>query len=289
MEYLQICAEVGIYPYDVPNLSPDQACLATECRKGGNLPVIKKLISKNGLVPGTEAMRASCTLKQNIQTVKYLVSKGGVIDLKCLENIIGTIGNRTLDYVFFEFKQTYNKNDNDLPDTNLPDTSHDNIIELESNDDDVVQDTEKIHNNIELEKKEDNCLNKIQTIVTKIPNEFNFSNSVYNRIPQNICKLLMLGEKNSEIDYIDFRFKLLEYANNNSMINDKRIHLKDPITFNGQETITLSEVNEWAYSLLHNNENITILDVDDTVRKPVRKRVKKIVTQKKMIKKDMED
>jgi hypothetical protein len=99
----------------------------------------------------------------------------------------------------------------------------------------------------------------------------------------------MLGEKNSEIDYIDFRFKLLEYANNNSMIHDKLIHLKDPITFNGQETITLSEVNEWVYSLLHNNENITILDVDDTVRKPVRKRVKKIVTQKKVIKQDMED
>lgn len=105
--YLHICSEVGMYPYKTKDISPDITCLINECKKAGNLAHIKKVIAVNNLTPDSDCMREACKHRNNLQTIKYLVSKGGRIDSECMKNIIATMRNRNLSYIFDEFN-TYN-------------------------------------------------------------------------------------------------------------------------------------------------------------------------------------
>lgn len=103
--YLHICSDVGLYPYKTKDIAPDITCLTNECKKAGNLSNIKKVLTINKLTPNTDCMHEACKHRNNVQTIKYLVSKGGSIDFECLENIIGTMYNKNLTYIFAEFKK----------------------------------------------------------------------------------------------------------------------------------------------------------------------------------------
>ena len=108
ISYLQICAEIGLYPYKTPDLSPDLSCLIVECKKVGNLTNIKKLINEYKLVPDAACMQAASKHRSNIQTLKFLVEKGGIIDIDCFKNTIRTFGNKVLNFYICEFERHNN-------------------------------------------------------------------------------------------------------------------------------------------------------------------------------------
>jgi hypothetical protein len=105
-EYFKICADVGIYPYKV-NIQPDVSCLEIECKKTGNMTKIKSFLTENkNVVPNSVCLQNACK-RQNMAVLKFLISKGAKVDIKCLEQIIQDVGNRTLNYIFEEFMKNH--------------------------------------------------------------------------------------------------------------------------------------------------------------------------------------
>lgn len=103
--YLHICSEIGMYPYKTKDISPDMTCLTNECKKPGNLALIKKIVNNNKLTPDETCMREACKHTGNLQTLKFLNSKGGRIDFECLKNVIDVQQIKTLTYVLEEFEK----------------------------------------------------------------------------------------------------------------------------------------------------------------------------------------
>jgi hypothetical protein len=103
--YLHICSEIGMYPYKTSDVSPDITCLLNECKKPGNLSNIKKVTNDNKLTPSAACVQEACKHRANVQTLKFLISKGGRVDFNCLKNIIGTLYNKTLNFVLEEYEK----------------------------------------------------------------------------------------------------------------------------------------------------------------------------------------
>jgi hypothetical protein len=107
-KFMELCSEVSFYPY-VLDVKPSITCLVKECSKAGNLTGVKQMV-KMGLVPTNECIEKACSLKNNIATIKYLTSQGASINLECVKNIVKSVGNRTLDYIFAEYMNSLDPN-----------------------------------------------------------------------------------------------------------------------------------------------------------------------------------
>lgn len=286
--YLHICSEIGMYPYDNVEIKPDLKCLENECAKSGNLPQIKMLINTYKLVPNHACMRAACSHKNNIQTVKFLVSKGGKIDFQCLEKIMEQVYNRTMSFVLEEYKKanptkvadeyagdkkvvksnvkkvskkkskvakTVQKADSDeSEDDKLSDSdeSVDQIVkeidEEDDNDNESVKENSKQKDN----EPEQDSEPEEPKFVSAIPADFDLRSSVYQYIPLKLRKTLKLTvKKHKDVNYVDFRRLMLEHLNKQKLFGDEgAINLKDPFLYNGENQITVNDLNEWTYSLL---------------------------------------
>ena len=224
MSYLYICYEIGTFPYGTKNLMPDLKCLAIECKKKGLLSNIKKLVNTYKLIPDSECMIGACMHSSNLQTIKYLISKGGKVDLNCLKSLVILANNKTLTYIFEEYEKN-NKS----------------IINVSN----VVKDIKQERTETQI-KKEDKNNDEIQII-----NSISLNN-IYNNIPLDICKLLKLKTRHN-INYIDFRNKMIEYLNANNLINETVCILKEPFLYNGSDKIKFNKINDWICFLLKNN------------------------------------
>lgn len=104
-KFLEECTKIGYHPYSNLGVKPTMNCLYTECRRVGNLPIIKKLIAQ-GLKPDVECLKQACDNKTNIQNIKYLVEVQGIEpNLACLKQIAKHIGNTTLTYLLSHFPE----------------------------------------------------------------------------------------------------------------------------------------------------------------------------------------
>ena len=110
-KFMEICAEVGYYPYNLDGIKPTLKCLQKECGKSmaGSLATIKNIINKDGVEPDVICLQNACSHKNNIQLIHFLISKGVSPDIKCLKNIAGILGNRTLTIVLDEYEKSLNK------------------------------------------------------------------------------------------------------------------------------------------------------------------------------------
>lgn len=119
-------------------------------------------------------------------------------------------------------------------------------------------------------------------IQSKIPDDFSYTECIYNKIPVQIRKLLNITDKN--INYLFFRKKVLEYVKNNNMMTSDSNEITDlvePLLFNGSTTVSFDELNEWMYSLL-SSEIIVVKKVhvpikiikDKTIEPKIEKTIK---------------
>jgi hypothetical protein len=125
-KFMEICSDVSFYPYKVDGLKPTTTCLQNECKKAGNLTIIKDLV-KRGIKPDIQCLRHACKHKSNIQTIKFLIEKGNLIpDIECLKSIISTISNRTLTYIgdLYTKSVTTSKQYNELKKLDEPNVSN---------------------------------------------------------------------------------------------------------------------------------------------------------------------
>lgn len=408
--YLHICSEIGMYPYKTKDISPDLTCLANECKKTGNLTNIKKVTNDNKLTPDSDCMHEACKHKSNLQTLKFLVLKGGRVDFECLKNIIGTLYNRTLNFILEEYEKNNTSTLKDIKDVKVEkvvakgkgvkkakkdasdsedmsdDDSDDNGSDYDSDeeklkkkpvkamvaksakkktkydsddsDEDtdsedekpkpVVKATAKATKTAEPVKEVDTESVKKSTVTAKcdvkveakvdtktvsktskskkgakdskdadlvsegpnnmvaadedekpkqdivakpdaesvkptsqIPKDFSPRDSVYNKIPMTVRKLLKLTLKNKSINYVEFRRMLLEYLNDNEMIVDKVITVKAPLLYNGSSNVPFKEINEWAYSVLNNTTDTKKGSKSDTKEEDGKKSKTKVKKAKK--------
>ena len=284
--YLHICSEIGIKPpYDTCNtshLKPDIICLINEC-KHNNFFVIRSMIDNYGIVPNTTCLHEVCRSCDNIvHTVKLLVSKGAKADFECVEIIISRSkhniineailkeikkkylednvinfnyfsritylkSNATAQLIFSEFKKNYMK------DKNNDFKSKNNNIQDPTLGPKLSPGTPLIVTDPDIKEID----KKLQYIIaSKIPLEMNAYDSIYNRIPLNICKLLGLTfEKNRSINYVDFRILMINHLKNSGLIAENKIRLKKPFLYGGARIVRFEEINEWAYSILSKNQN----------------------------------
>jgi len=103
-EFLEECADVGYYPYDLKDVKVTLGCLQKECKKGGNLTTIRRLISTMKIKPDIVCLRNACNIKNNKQTIDYLLKNGLEPDVICLQNIASVIGNSTLNCIVNHIK-----------------------------------------------------------------------------------------------------------------------------------------------------------------------------------------
>jgi hypothetical protein len=330
--YLEICTEIGVYPYKTGDLKPDIKCLELACKKPGNLSNIKKLVNSNKLIPDSACMQGACNNNNNLQTIKYLVSKGGKIDMACLDNIIKVFGNRTVTYVYGEFMKTYvdpsNKTnntvdkdhddedendlslcddndcmvDNEISDDecekkkpiknivikNTPDKSNKKakavkivkkIVANQSDDEDEANNMLKpipddktnpvvttgkvpgvsgtgvsgtgVSGTADQEPGDHDILPVVQTLVSKIPTDFNVTDIVYCNISVALRKLLKLTAKDNALPYIDFRTRMISYLKDADLFENNAIKLREPFLYNGSDTVSFKELNEYIYSLVN--------------------------------------
>lgn len=270
--YLHICSEIGIHPpyqCDTTHLKPDIVCLINECKRY-NFYTIRSMIDNYGIVPNTTCLHEVCRIRETIiGTVKLLVAKGAKVDFECVEIFIlsrskcaidesilreikkkylenGTIDftnfskitylrtNVTAKFILAEFKKNYMKNNHiNTKNSNSGPANHSNPIKLSP----VIPDPIANEDNI-----------KIQ-FVSRIPVGMDAHDSIYNRIPLNVCKLLGLTlEKNRSINYVEFRILVINHHKNSGL--DSKIQLKKPFLYNGAQTVPFEEINEWVYSIL---------------------------------------
>ena len=225
--YLLLCSKLGFTPYKVEGLVPDISCLQYECEKTGNIHKIRNIISSTNLVPDNVCMKNICSTKTNSQTLKYLADAGGKIDIEAFKKYIEVMNNSKLTSVFEYF------------------IAHNNIA-LKEPEKKLEKEPEK-----EPEKEKEPEIKKIQS---QIPKTFSYRQIIYENINNDIKKCLKLTKKHQSINYIDFRRIILDYVNENKMINKSMIELKEPFLFGTQTNISFSEINEWIYHILFTNK-----------------------------------
>lgn len=228
--YFYICSKIGYYPYTLKNIFPDITCLVNECEKAKNDTFIKKLIEEYNIVPNVECIQRACKLKNNSKTINLLISKGSKVDFTCLKNIMnGYYYNNTISLLL----QTFEK---------------DNTITLKDNN--VVKEEHKINLLSENENK--------TNIISIIPSNIRATDNFYHKIPIELIKLLKLNKASNEnLSYLDFRKEMLNYLRENKLIDNKNIILREPFLFKGNKSVQITEINEWIYSLLFNNDKDT--------------------------------
>ena len=224
-KYFAICATIGNYPYVKLCASVDMGTLIVHCRRAGNsnLKDIRKIVKQGKLIPDASCMQEACQVRSNSVTIKYLVSAGGIITIECLENYIKYYGDQTLQYLINEFK-----NNNETTLKKAP-------LKNENNEVSDVKNKSTYHEQI--------------PIISSIPLDFMAITNVFEMIPHKIKIMLMLPNE-CAINYRDYRSLMIKYLNDNELIKDSKITLKEPFLYKGNDTVNLSELNEWTYSLL---------------------------------------
>lgn len=293
--YLDICSKVSMYPYKTKNLQPNLICLQNECKKSGNLQVIKKMIKESNLKPDTECLKSACRLRSNAQTIKFLVENGAKVNIDCIKCISDTIRNRSLDYILDIFIQQnaanpVNKNENNQSNDNDNESndieSNDNVTNENMTNDNMTNDNMTNENMTNDNPTNENMINdnlvddngkKQKVIITKIPHNFIPSDPVYDMIPEELRKILKLNDDTT--DFLEFRSKMIGYLIKNKMITTDGIKLKSPFLYNDDEIIQLDEINEWIYGLLIKKE-IKEVKKDKKIIKD--SKIKKRVIKKKL-------
>lgn len=251
--YLHICSKVGMYPYNIPKLAPDVVCLANECEKQNNLEQIRKMITEHKIVPDEKCMANACKHKNNISTIKYLATKGGKITFQCVKNMIEENSNRALAYIFEEFEKNYNfELKTELKTQETVNTQSDNKKQTELIPYTKIETDSETNIEAKSETKSEADVKpkiKIEQFVSNIPQNFSHRDVIYEKLPANVKKLLGITIKQKSLNFRDFRKILVDYVKSNELIVDKKINLKEPLLYNGKDTVNIEELNEWAYSI----------------------------------------
>lgn len=106
---MDVCSENSFYPYTIKGLEVDVKCLQQECKKSGNINIIRDIMKK-GVVPDIECLKNASTVRTNIQVIKLLIEKGGISpDLDCVKNFATASRNSTLTYLLNAYSDNIGK------------------------------------------------------------------------------------------------------------------------------------------------------------------------------------
>ena len=109
-KYLEVCAEVGYYPYKTTEITPSVKYLELECDKPHNTALIKKLFNDNPeLKPSQQALMNACKYTNNITTINLLVSKGAVMDFDCVQTHVDRNCNKGIKRMISMLRDNYVK------------------------------------------------------------------------------------------------------------------------------------------------------------------------------------
>ena len=101
---LRICYKHSTFPYDI-NVAPDINCLREICRKGNNVPEIKKALKENvNIKPDYQCLFNACSIgKNNNVVVKYLIDKHGIEpDIECVQQCLKYIQHNDTALILLE-------------------------------------------------------------------------------------------------------------------------------------------------------------------------------------------
>lgn len=241
------------YIKEIKDIQPTMKYVEEQC--GIYYSGISDIIKTFNITPTQKCLQNAC-LSRDTRLIYFLISKGCVIDVECMKNFISH-QKTTLKGLFDNFLEN-----NDI------------TPKQKKQEDIIVEDKKEI---IKDEKPKEPKI-----IQSKIPDDFSYTECIYNKIPVQIRKLLNITDKN--INYLFFRKKVLEYVKNNNMMTSDSNEITDlvePLLFNGSTTVSFDELNEWMYSLL-SSEIIVVKKVhvpikiikDKTIEPKIEKTIK---------------
>ncbi len=316
---LHICSNIGAYPYTIKDINPDIECLVNECKKSGNLATIKKLVTTYKLSPNNMCLKEACKIRSNYQTIKYLLSKNVKVDIDCIGNLIQAHCNRALVGVFDEYKKSLDPNakmtiGGEAHEEKYEEGQEDELEEEEIEEEDEEEDEDEDDDNpkpktkakkipkkkIIKEKKEvvKETIKETNKEIIKeeikeapkkssIPEAFDYASDIISNVPEKI-KALIGQQKTTSLKFVDLRKLLLEYLNKNKQITKDGLVLKEPYLYNKVAKVSMTELNEWIYSLLifadTANKEEDKEDVKDSDEETIKSKSKVKTTKPKVIK-----
>jgi len=93
-EIMDLCAKYNFFPTCKFVVESEMDLLRTSCRVQ-NLSKIKSIIQEFNLIPDEDCMVKACEFNSNVPVIKYLISKGGVITQKCIRIAMSKGTSRT--------------------------------------------------------------------------------------------------------------------------------------------------------------------------------------------------
>lgn len=108
---LEICWDYDFYPqnYNFNCITPEMIQLQKLCKSRAKSQ-INTLIKKQSLVPDRKCMENASNFKSNLPTMRLLVEKGGVVTLKCIKNCVRNLSvNATAEFLVEEFEKVNNE------------------------------------------------------------------------------------------------------------------------------------------------------------------------------------
>ena len=139
---LEVCAELGYYPYDFSCIPPHKVMLK-ECSKDNNLEQIKKLKEKGGII-NVECLEKACFVRKNGRTIKYIITDCKVKpNDTCLDRFQQTYGVEALDLMM----QNYSNKKEEIKNSNKIDLDDDSTMSIERKKIEINNETEFILKN----------------------------------------------------------------------------------------------------------------------------------------------
>lgn len=231
-EIIDACIIRSYYPYK--NCMESLKCLEYECKKSGNIIMIKNIIVTGKIKPSIICLQNACSIKGNLPTIKYLIEKQNLIpDKTCLDNIKKVVRNSSLDLIMKSFDFVPKNVANNV----VVDVAN-NVVVDDADSDDT---SEEQH----VEEKEDdnedqNNIKPIVVIKKVLKTEKGKLKVVPNMVTLFACK--------KEMTFIEARKKVVEYIKKNNLLDKNLIKLNKELALllQSQENqyVDFSQINE---------------------------------------------